>query len=191
MDSAVDDNSSCNGSSSRSISDFDDDGVQPPLPKLPVLEVEPKPRKTETETRRCTARVSRKTLWESDYFFIPQPPPGCRGLRIHARNCVKESGLGVENLSKQMTPAHFGESTETPGSCTVTILLLRAWSIWRAHRHDWPSAKASRKRSIDEDLCLLKRDVEKVLSQNGGSLGNRNADAVWAKFQEECPELAQ
>ena len=191
MDSAVDDNSSCNGSSSSSISDFDDDGVQTPLPKLPVLEVEPKPRKTETETRRCTARVSRKTLWESDYFFIPQPPPGCRGLRIHARNCVKESGLGVENLSKQMTPAHFGESTETPGSCTVTILLLRAWSIWRAHRHAWASAKASRKRSIDDELCLLKRDVEKVLSQNGGSLGNRAADAVWANFQEECPELAQ
>ena len=109
-------------------------------------------------------------------------------MRIFARNCVKESGLGVENLSKQMTPAHFGETTET---CTVTILLLRAWSIWRAHRHDWPSAKASRKRSIDDELCLLKRDVEKVLSQNGGSLGNKKADAVWAKCQEGCPELAQ
>ena len=189
MDSAVDDNSSSNGSSSSS--DGDDDGVQPPLPTLPVLEVEPKPRKTETETRRCTARVSRKTLWESDYFFIPQPPPGCPRLRIYARNSVRESLLGVENLSKQMTPAHFGETTETPETCTVTILLLRAWSIWRAHRHAWASAKASRKRSIDDDLCLLKRDVEKVLSQNGGSLGNRAADAVWANFQEECPELAQ
>ena len=51
--------------------------------------------------------------------------------------------------------------------------------------------KPCRKRQIDEDLSLLQRDVQKVLTQNGGSLGNKNADAVWAKFQEGCPELAQ
>ena len=186
MDSAVDDNSSCNGSSS--ISDGDDDGVQPPLPKLPILEVDATPKKTEIETRRCTARASRKTLWESDYFYIPEPPPDGTRLRIFARNSVKESGISPDNLSKQMTPSHFGETTE---SCTVTVLLLRAWSIWRAHRDAWASAKPCRKRQIDEDLSLLQRDLQKVRSQNGGSLGNQKADAVWAKFQEGCPELAQ
>ena len=62
MDSAVDDNSSSDGSSSNG----DDDGVQPPLPKLPVLEEDAKPKKTEIVTRCYTTRESRKTIWESD-----------------------------------------------------------------------------------------------------------------------------
>ena len=186
MDSAVDDNNSSNGSSSSS-SDGDDDGVKPPLPTLPVFDDDAKPKKTEIETRRCAARVQRKTMWESDYFYIPMAPPESQALRIHVRHRVF-SGFGHEGLSKQMRPSHFGETTE---SCTVTLLLLRAWSFWRAHRDAWASAKPCRKRSIDEDLCLLKRDVEKVLSQNGGSLGNKKADKVWVMCQEESPELAQ
>ena len=188
MDSAVDENSSSNNSISSNSSDGDDDGVQPPLPKLPVFEEDAKPKKTEIETRRCAARVSRKTIWESDYFYIPMAAPESQALRIHVRSSVISFGIGHEGLSKQMTPSHFGEATE---SCTVTMLLLRAWSIWRAHRDAWASAKPCRKRSIDEDLCRLQRDVEKVLSKNGGSLGNQQADALWATLQKECPALAQ
>ena len=179
MDSAADDSSSSNGS------DGDDDGVQ-----LPVFEEEAKPKKTETEivTRCCTKRSARKILWESDYFYIPEAPPESTGLRIFVRSTAMTAGIGDKNLSKHLTPSHFGE---TPESCTVTMLLLRAWSIWRAHRDAWASARTCRKRQIDEDLSLLQRDVQKVLTQNGGSFGHTKADVVWAQFQEECPELAQ
>ena len=186
MDSALDDsddNSSCNNSSGG-----DDDGVQPRLPKLPILEVDAKPKKTEIETRRCTARASHKILWISDYFYIPEPPQDSTRLRIYVRSSALSSGIGLEGQSKTMTPSHYGETTD---SCTVTMLLLRAWSIWRAHRNAWASAKPCRTRSIDEDLCLLQRDVNKVRSQNGGSLGNARADVMWAQLQEQCPELAQ
>ena len=181
MDSAVDDNNS-------SSSDGDDDGVQPPEPKLPVLEVDAKPKKTEIATRGSRARESRKTLWASEYFYIPDVPPESTGLRIYVKTSAISSGIGQDSQSKHMTPSHFGETTE---SCTVTVLLLRAWSIWRAHRDAWASAKPCRKRQIDEDLSLLQRDVQKVLTQNGGSLGNKKADAVWAEFQGGCPALAQ
>ena len=188
MDSAVDDNNSSNGSSSSSSSsDGDDDGEQPPLPKLPVFEEDAKPKKTEIVTRRFSARESRKTIWENDYFYIPQAPPDSTGLRISVRHHAK-SDFGQEYLSKQMTPLHFGETME---SCTVTLLLLRAWSIWRAHRDDWASAKPCRKRQIDEDLSRLQRDVQKVRTQNGGSLGHKKADAVWASLERQCPVLAQ
>ena len=185
MDSAVDDNSSSDGSSSNG----DDDGVQPPLPKLPVLEEDAKPKKTEIVTRCGKKWVSRKPLWENDYFYIHQPPPEHTALRIYMRPSAVSSGIGKDNQSKSMTPAHFGETTE---SCTVTMLLLRAWSVWRAHRDDaWVNAKPCRQRQIGEDLSLLQRDVQKVLTQNGGSLGNKKADAVWAMCQEGFPELAQ
>ena len=186
MESAGDDTDSSNGSSS----DGDDDGKQPPLPKLPVFEEDAKPKKIETEivTRCCKSRESRGSIWESDYFYIPQVHPESTGLRIYVRTTARAHGIGNDNLSKYLTPSHFGETME---SCTVTMLLLRAWSIWRAHRHDWASAKPGRKRQIDEDLSSLQRDVQKVLTQNGGSsLGHRKADVVWAKLQELCPALA-
>ena len=184
MDSAVDDTDNSNSSSS----DGDDDGEQPPLPKLPVFEEDAKPKKTEIVTRCCKSRESRQNIWETEYFYIPQAPPESTGLRIFVRHTAVSSGIGQDTLSKFMTPSHFGETME---SCTVTILLLRAWSIWRAHRDAWASAKPCRKRQIDEDLSLLQRDVQKVLTQNGGSsLGHPKADAVWAKFQELCPALA-
>ena len=185
MDSAVDDTDNSNSSSS----DGDDDGVQPPLPKLPVFEEDAKPKKTEIVTRCCKSRESRQIIWENDYFYIPQAPPEATGLRIFMRHSTLSSGIGQDALSKHMTPSHFGETME---SCTVTMLLLRAWSFWRAHRDAWASAKAGRKRQIDEDLSSLQRDVQKVLTQNGGSsLGHRQADAVWTKLKGLCPELAQ
>ena len=186
MESAVDDTDSSNGGGISS--DGDDDGVQLPLPKLPVFEEDAKPKKTEIATRCCITREHRQTIWESDYFYIPHAPPEGNGLRIFARPSATV-GIGRDSLSKHLTPAHFGETTE---SCTVTVLLLRAWSIWRAHRDAWASAKPCRKRQLDEDLSSLQRDVQKVLTQNGGSsLGHHKADAVWAKLKDSCPELAQ
>ena len=176
-------------SSTGSSSDGDDDGKQPPLPKLPVFEEDAKPKKNEIVTRCCKSKEMRGIIWETDYFYIPQPPPESTRLRIFVRHTAVTYGIGDDTLSKQITPSHVGETME---SCTVTILLLRAWSIWRAHRHGWASDKPGRKRQIDEDLSSLQRDVQKVLTQNGGSsLGHRKADDLWATFQELCPALAK
>ena len=183
MDSAVDDNNSSSGS--RSSSDGDDESVQPPLP---VFEEDAKPKTTEIVTRCYTTRKSRKTIWESDYFYIPEAARDGTRMRIHMRNSAMSSGLGNQGQSKQMTPTHFGETIE---SCPVTILLLRAWSICRVHGGAWASAKTCRQRSIDEELSLLKRDVQKVLTEKGGSLGDKKADSMWAGFKNECPELGQ
>ena len=184
MESAEDATDSSTGSSS----DGDDDGKQPPLPKLPVFEEDAKPKKTEIVTRCCKSRESRQCIWETEYFYIPKAPPGSTAVRIWARHATVSAGIGDDTLSRSMTPSHFGETME---SCTVTMLLLRAWTIWRAHRNAWASAKPGRQRQIDEDLSSLQRDVQKVLTQNGGSLGHEKADVLWAKFQTECAELAQ
>lgn len=185
MDSAGDATDSSNGGSS----DGDDDGVQKPLPKLPVFEEDAKPKKTEIVTRCCKPYESHQIIWETQYFYIPQAPPDSTRLRIFVRHMAVSSGIGKDTLSKQMTPSHFGETME---SCTVTMLLLRAWSIWRAHRDAWASAQPGRERQLDEDLSSLQRDVQKVLTQNGGSsLGHSRADAMWAQLKGSCPELAQ
>ena len=152
---------------------------------LPVVEEDDKPK----ATRRCTLRESRNIIWQSDYFYIAEATPDATGLRIRMRPSVSESeGIGKDCQSKHMTPSHIGETME---SCTVTLLLLRAWSFCRAHRDGWASARTCRKRQIDEDASRLLRDVQKVRIQHGGSLGHKKADAVWQSFVRECPVLAQ
>ena len=151
---------------------------------LPVSEEDAKPK----EARCCTVRESRGTIWQSDYFYIPEVAPDATGMRIRMRPSVAlAQGIGKDCQSKHITPSHIGETME---SCPVTLLLLRAWSIWRAHRNEWASSRACRKRQIDEDLSRLKRDVQKVLTHKGGSLGHKKADALWASYERECPVLA-
>ena len=185
LDSAVSSNSS-NSSNSGSDDDdgeHDDKWLKPPM--LPVVEEDAKPK----ETRCCTVRESRGTIWQSDYFYIPEAAPDATGLRIRMRPSVSLSeGIGKDCQSKYITPSLIGETME---SCPVTLLLLRAWSIWRAHRDGWASSRPCRKRQIDEDLSRLQRDVQNVLTQNGGSLGHKKADALWASLERQCPVLAQ
>ena len=131
-----------------------------------------------TQTWSCTVRQSRRIKWKSEYFYIAEINDGS-GLRIH---------MYGQPETKHLTPSHYGETLE---SCTVTLLLLRAWSIYRAHLDGWASARPCRKRQIDEDLSRLQRDVLKVRNENGGSLGHKKADAVWEYFERQCPALAQ
>ena len=176
---------------SNSSSDNSDDGehdddkwIKPPM--LPVIAEDAKAEAT--QTRCCTVRELRGIKWQSEYFYIPEPAKDASGLRIFIRNAAKESeGMSKVNQTKHLTPSHYGETME---SCTVTMLLLRAWSIWRAHQDGWANARPCRKRQIDEDLSRLQRDVLKIRAENEGSLGHRKADAVWQCFERECPALA-
>ena len=54
-------------------------------------------------------------------------------------------------------------------NCTVTLLLLRAWMLWRAHRDGWANAKECRKRQFAEERQSLERDILKIQNDRGGS----------------------
>ena len=89
-------------------------------------------------------------------------------------------GMGTDLQSRHLTPSHYGETME---SCAVTMLLLRAWMLWRMSRDGWAFAKECRKRQFDEERQVLERDIRKIQDQHGGSLGNSNADVLLKKWQ--------
>ena len=92
----------------------------------------------------------------------------------------------TDTLSKYLTPSQFGDTIE---NCTVTILLLRAWCLWRAHRDGWASANEHRKRDFVEERVQLLKDAYKIQMHHDGSLGHHRADALWKHYQEHIHEL--
>ena len=75
--------------------------------------------------------------------------------------------MGTAHQTRHLTPGHYGETVE---KCPVTILLLRAWMLGRAHRDGWANAKASRKRQLAEERQLLQRDILEIQSRIIGAV---------------------
>ena len=89
------------------------------------------------------------------------------------------AGMGVTNVSKQLTPRHYAEEAGDP---TRTLLLLRAWALWRAGQGGWASLQRGRARHFKEQEVLLERDI-KALGASCKLLGPRNANSLlrgWA-----------
>ena len=87
-------------------------------------------------------------------------------------------------MTKQFTPAQFGESHEQP---VRTLLLLRAWAYWRAHLGDWALTRDTRLRHFNDHLACLERDV-KALGNSCKLLGDRKANTL---FIQLVPDLVK
>ena len=79
---------------------------------------------------------------------------GERGFRVYARDCWSAAapiGMGKGGNSKHLSPKQVGECDEKP---VRTTLLLRAWSLFRASRDGWATARAGRKRHFEEEADI-------------------------------------
>ena len=81
---------------------------------------------------------------------------------------------GDDNCSKQVTPGNLGESRSEP---TRSLLVLRAWALWRADAEGWAVAERGRKRYFQEQGLLLERDV-RALGAQDCLLGHPLANAM-------------
>jgi len=98
------------------------------------------------------------TIWSSAWFYITRTP-GYSDVKCWVRSPLRNAdrGMGVKGLSRTMTPAHYEESWE---SAARTILLLRAWSLWRADVDGWVAAKESRVREQARQRARLLEDLK-------------------------------
>ena len=92
------------------------------------------------------------------------------------------SQMGHTAMSKTITPTHFGETRANPAR---SMIILRAWAIWRARQCGWCMQRAGRERQIENDVRSLERDVRSIA---GDLLGNPAADA---KMRKWVPDLAE
>ena len=57
-----------------------------------------------------------------------------------------------------------------------TVLLLRAWMLQRANADGWATSRDGRSRQFQDDYTKLRGDIMKRQPQEGGLLGNPQAD---------------
>ena len=123
-----------------------------------------------------------KAPWSDTYFTIWDTPT--EFLMVLVRKTHRgPAQLGSKSLSRQVTPAHYGETRDKP---VRSILLLRAWCLWRMCQGTWMKERDCRRRHFDEQKALLKRDVA-ALGAPCGLLGNPKANAA---LRELVPEVA-
>ena len=107
-------------------------------------------------------------MWLRPEFRHPQP-----------------EGMGEMRTSRTLTPWHYLEQWDTP---VHTLLLLRAWCIWRATWMGWAKAKPSRMREVDRLLERLEHDIKNATTGGSGRhlLGSSRAHA---KLRAWVPHL--
>ena len=101
---------------------------------------------------------------------------------MRVRDGIKKSLTGTAQMSRQVTPRELGEKRDDP---VRSLLVLRAWVLWRVHRDGWASARPCRQIHYAEHAALLERDV-KSLKAPCGLLGDSVANNA---FLELVPDI--
>ena len=126
-----------------------------------------------------------RPLWGDEYFIIGNHAR-TEFVRIKVRKHYTTSLDPHHVLSKQIFPHDHGETRDDPVRC---ILVLRAWSLWRAGVAGWGDARDCRRKHFDEQQACLERDVKRFMVQRQcRSLGNSKANDA---FTASMPEMGQ
>ena len=91
----------------------------------------------------------------------------------------KEEHLGKLNMSKTVTPAHFGE---TRVSLVRAMMVLKAWMLWRAQTGDFCNKRAARRKLFAGEARNLKAAIVEASSASLPTTGNAAADALIRKW---------
>ena len=80
--------------------------------------------------------------------------------------------MGKSHMSKQVTPRDYGEDRNNP---VRSLLLLRAWALWRARKDGWADARSCRAKRFNEQEAFLERGA-RALNAPCRLLGNTAAN---------------
>ena len=126
-------------------------------------------------------RAGFEPLWSDPYFTV-WGHPKVDFVRALVRDCWRKplpEGVGTTNVSRQLTPRHYGEGCDDP---VRSLLLARAWALWRARQGGWADSQRGRARHFREQEILLERDVRSLHSECL-MLGDKKANSLlkgWA-----------
>ena len=121
------------------------------------------------------------SLWNDDYFWIWDSETEWIQMKIRSKFAQPAPigmGGGTWPMSKRITPRDYGETRAEP---VRSILILRAWAVWRARLDGWADERECRKTHFDEQEVLLERDV-RALGAPDRLLGNAEANALLRSF---------
>ena len=125
---------------------------------------------------------------ENAYFYFTKTP-GYSDIKVIMKNPFRNSsgGMGTSSMSKTLSPHMFDESWD---SALRTVVLLRAWCIWRARMHGWAAARECRLREINgqEQRLFNELMAQTPAPPSRPLLGNEATHALLAKW---VPDVVQ
>jgi hypothetical protein len=103
-------------------------------------------------------------IWEGTWFYATKTP-GWIDVKIILKHQFRAGvdGLGTTNMSRTLTPHHYGDVWEDPWR---TLLLLRSWSIWRARWQGWARAKEHRLREVGRQVARFTADLRQAHAEH-------------------------
>ena len=124
-------------------------------------------------------------VYDNGYFYIKGNALDVKILIHNTWVHDPPGGLGrVPAMSKTITPSRMGESRE---EAMRSMLLLRAWMLWRAKGvAGWIEKDCSRQRLFTEEEEKLYNDIKRMQPQGDGLLGNALASAT---LRDWVPDL--
>ena len=133
----------------------------------------------------CTQRRGLPPLWYDEYFTVADGAADFVQVRIRKQynRPVLQGGMGMAAMSKLVNPCDFGETRDAP---VRSLLLLRAWAVWRARQDGWADARSCRKHHVDEQEALIERAV-RALGEPCRLLGNNKANLA---LEAVAPSMA-
>ena len=151
----------------------DDRKVAPPDDKVDleaevdfdVPEAVPEPDAVDPEEqRRQRHPPGTWKIWDGTWFYATKTP-GWIDVKCWLKWQFRTSGegLGTTAMSRTLTPYHYGDDWNDPWK---TLLLLRAWSIWRARWQGWAREKDYRLREVTRQVQRFVTDLRSAHSDH-------------------------
>ena len=127
------------------------------------------------------------TIARNDYFTMTDARDAAGGwtdikIRIHPRLCVAGELERTPQMSKAVTVSDYDDDHD--GAPVRSMLVLRAWMLWRATQHGWHNNHPARIEWHAREAEQLRNDVVACGSADGHvlSTGSTKADASIREF---------
>ena len=85
---------------------------------------------------------------------------------------------------KGFKPPDFGETKESP---VLTLLVCRAWALWRLTQSEWHKADPAGRREFQKEEAELLKDIQDIQAPPPSLMGN---DAADTQLRTWVPHLA-
>ncbi len=128
------------------------------------------------------------TIWESLWFYATKVE-GYTDMKIWIRAPLRQpppAGMGTRSMSRTLTPHRYGDTWSDPWR---TLLLLRAWALWRAGWHGWIGGHPGRSREHAKERSAFEADLRAAHGDGPGPLlGSPLADDL---LRQWAPQVHQ
>jgi hypothetical protein len=140
------------------------------------------------EVQACRKAHGICVAYSNGYFtFTDNPDYGDVKVRVLERWC-KPDLMGVTAKSKTVVPSHFGEDRSAPHR---SMLVLKAWMLWKANLKDFCNKRASRRRLFTMETVDLRSAIHSMSCATAPTTGNEAADTLIRQWMPQVMEPAE